>query len=525
MILNAVVAATFTMVVAFAWAGLVTVAAGACIAGNRWRSAATVVVVGVVLFASVFGVLAQSHADVALSYFVLGLGTSVGLAIQVPVLVKASSRAVPLAVFVGVIGVIRVMAAFVPINFTALDPYHYAFGAATIFSDGWMHQNYDLPPETLFWLDTIRVSRAPAIAMLWPLAAFQIGITINDVFAQGTVFLLFAGVLIFDALDGFLNRVWRVAITAAGLGALNTTTLLVGGQINQCFAILVLTGLVWIARYSTSERFYLGTVVMSAYAVGAGYPEMLLAVPLYIAGGILLRGATWQRIWQTAVGALVGIALVQLITRFQSISYLVSQTSSRPGWYPLVHAPTNGIEAWSIIATGFFDGWGLLALLTPVTFIAVLPNRICKTVELPRTVTQALLVSLVPFVGLITWAVVQSVNTNYTTFKIAGWLGPAAAVVLWVLATRARSWQQTAACALVLSLGILRLLTIAVEVPFDLQNVARVPPAGPTWQPESTSRSGVTCVIRPGADDYVSVIIAVAESSAPTRGCRLDLSY
>jgi hypothetical protein len=481
---------------------------------------------GLLLYLSVFAALAEIQANLSIALTVLGFGTLAGIALLVVNYSHEPRRAIVVAIIATAIALIGVVVRLIPVNFGAADPYNYAFAAATLFDNAWLSQNAArLPnPEGLATLlSLVRVSRAPVVALVWPSAGLQFGVTLADIFAVGFLLLALTFIVIFDTLRGLLDVPSRVLVAAGSVGAANLASVLLGGQINQPFALFTLACMLWLARNVGNNLLYVSSLVLSSYVITAGYPEMLIALPLYGAGASMLHGASWRALLLTACGLFVGFVLAQLLTGMGSLAYVFNQSTAIPGWQPLAHTPTSLLEVWSQILAGPWLARTALVIIAPLLALVWLRPGQRSLVRVPRPIALSMLGAFAIFAVILTVTLTHSPNPNYATFKLAGWLGPAILVDACLISGAVQGRAQWGALALALSLATVRVAMLPFELNIDIRSVAAVPNPGIAWHFTDPDESGA-CVVQPTSAGDVFLFQAIAESAAPTRDCRIAVA-
>jgi hypothetical protein len=256
-------------------------------------------------------------------------------------------------------------------NPAAADPRHYAYLATATFHDEWLQQLASVPEVRRPILDVHysgRLTRAPETAMLWPPAAFARGVDIDMVTQVAAWFLGVAFVLLVDILSGLAPLLARVMLAAGGIGAFNVASVLTAGQVNQPVALVAILTAVWICRYTDGPRARLLTLTLVGYVLAAGYPEFLVAVPLYFGCIVVLRPTSWRRVMSEGIAIPLGALSADLTTGFTIHRYIASQSAAVPGWHPLYSSPHGVGGLWARVLLQHRPHWWLVLI---VIFVAL----------------------------------------------------------------------------------------------------------------------------------------------------------
>src|SRR5262249_40143574 len=148
-------------------------------------------------------------------------------------------------------------------------------------------------------------------------------------------------VVLIDVLPSDLPLPTRSILALGGIGAFNVTSVLVGGQANQAFAVAVGLVAVWLYRSLDNSATRCAALVLAAAAIAAGYPEFLAVLPLYYLCMLLVRPFTWREAIGASLSLAAGVAIIAASSRLANLAHLVGQTSAAPLWWPLDRDPSN----------------------------------------------------------------------------------------------------------------------------------------------------------------------------------------
>ncbi len=408
-------------------------------------------------------------------------------------------------------------------NAGALDPTTYAFATTALFEDHWMHSELSQLTTYAWLVDTMQdvvVSRVPSIAILWPGAALGFGVSAQTVFSMASWLILVSIVLFADVLSTSIPLPVRLLLAAGAVGLFNQMAVLAGGQINQAFAVCIGLAVVWAVRWASLSRTRLTMLALTGAAVAAGYPEFLLALPIYLLCALLARPHSMAATVQSGAAVLGGVAAIQVTSRLGNIHYLLAQVEVRPGWWPLVAEPHNIAELWAtVIFQRSLSISGLaVAVVAAGVAIALIP-RLMRTMEEPKLPLSTIAASLA--VLLVCWSAValHSPNANYAAFKVGGWIAPGLLLCAWLLVGRLGPSSQRIAMSLLVLVSTVRLVGLSVETPWRLAMYASII-TSPVW---TIAQEPGGCVVYPGADQPESVMAAISESAAPRHNCHVQV--
>lgn len=495
---------------------------------TAWRTVAAQYLLGGLLAAAALGLAGQLGLPFPLVVVLAGVFLLAGLA----GCLWPSDTALPrwrLALAAG-LGLLLLPCLLVPAAPVAVDPGLGLYLAARVFHQEWFVANEPLlsaasaalagqdaaPAGQFASSDTLlTLSRLPALAPLWPTAALGLPLGIESVFQVAAWLLLVAALLFADALVGALHWTWRLLFAAGALGAFNVMSVSIGGQLWQPFALAAAIGVVWLCRHTDRPRARLPACFLLGAAIAGGYPEFLLALPLYLACAPPPRRAAWRTTLRESAAVLAGVALVLLTTRGGTLTYLLLQGGQPTGWSPLARAPDQPL-------------WFLRALLLPETPwwapLLLYPPALLLARRLPACRGGAPAPAWPVWLGalalLAVWyALVQRAgNANYAAFKLAGWGGPALLLLAWAARPTLPPRPGWLLGAAVLALALARAAVLPTVVPHDRPTY---PPAAALYREDApTAASG--CVIHVDASDLNALLRAIAWSAAPWRGCPLD---
>jgi hypothetical protein len=409
-------------------------------------------------------------------------------------------------------------------NPVAADPRNYAYLAVSTFHDDWLQELVWVPAARRPILDVSylgRLTRAPDVAMLWPTAAFARGVGIDMVTQAGAWFLVVTFVLLADILSGLVPLLARLALAAGGIGAFNAASALTAGQINQPVALVTIVTAVWICRFTDAVWTRLLTLTLVGYVLASGYPEFLIAVPLYFCCIVVVRPTSWRRVVSEIAAIALGALFADLTTGFASHRFIASQSSAVPTWSPLPASPRGVVGLWTAIALQHSPRWWLLLIV----FVAGVYVWRSRTPSMTLTGEQiplwlAVATGLTFMAGLWSWAVLRADNINYATFKLGGWLGPGLMLLGGSLLRYARPAGRLALGTVLLTVAASRCVVLAQQLP-------TMNPSGawrPVWTSEPTPGRDSRCRVRVASQRYDVVLRTIAESAAPMRGCALEVS-
>jgi hypothetical protein len=319
---------------------------------------------------------------------------------------------------------------------------------------------------------------------------------------------------------------WLVAAVVAlgAVGEFNRQAIAESGQINQATALFVSVALVWLCRATRRPRVRLLAAALGGYVVMAGYPELLVAAPLYLACIVLIDGGKLRPALAVgavfALGALAGLVFAEL----RPISYLVGQSEVGNHTMPFARPPTNLAEAWLFMLIGLYRApWLLLAI--PLAAAGVW--RFARGGPHARPARLGLVVALVGLVGLVavwSWALSRALNVNYSTFKLAGWLGPGLFLFGWLAVGYARPTARALLTGLLLSLALVRVADFVVTRPEGsrLRIWARYAERT-NWRLEPLANADTACRLVVQGGGYANFMRAAAATSAPLHDCQVVL--
>jgi hypothetical protein len=331
-------------------------------------------------------------------------------------------------------------------------------------------------------------------------------------------FLGVAFVLLVDILSGLAPLLARVMLAAGGIGAFNVASVLTAGQVNQPVALVATLTAVWVCRFTDAPRTRLLTLVLVGYVLAAGYPEFLIAVPLYFGCIVVLRSTSWRRVMSESIAIPLGVLFAHLTTGFTSHRYIASQSSAAPEWHPLASSPQGVVGLWARVLLQHRPHWWLVLI---VIFVGLYLWR-SKAKATPLEGTEIAMwrvvgIGLTFMAGLWSWAVLGAGNINYATFKMSSWLGPGLSLLGWASLQHSRPAVRWALGTMLLTVAVFR----CVVLPGQLPTMSRLSAWHPVWTKEIGPGEDSRCVVRAVSQRYDVVLRAIAESAAPARGCAL----
>ena len=504
---------------AFAWSGVGRLLLGSACAGAPVRTVVAEYLIGGLAYATLFGLLAHLSLPFTLAVAVLLAFAALGVwaSVRRP---RACELRLRLACAAGVV-ISLAIASATPINPNALDPTTYAYMSSVIFQGGWLSESLAGVPDGEWLRSTGQegvVTRAPALALLWPAAALGWGLTARTVAGLAGWFLLPTVAALADVLEGYMPLVPRLLLAIGAIGVYNEVTVLVDGQVNQTFALAVSVGAVWSCRFLDSRRAQRVVLGLVGAAVAAGYPEFLAALPLYLVCCGLFGARSVRGLLADGLALTAGWALVQLTTGLRNARFLFEEAAANPSWWPLPSDPTNVGDVWVDVVVERPPPPLLAVLLVPLAWYAWRASR--PTGHAPIFCARRLAwLSLAVVPGMaVAWSLValHGPNPNYATFKLGGWLGPGLFLLAAGLAPLLRPSGRHVLTAGLVVLAAARVLGLAIDTPpkLLLYATSRASPAL-----GSVQAFGAECFVQLGSPDVRDEMAALAASAAAVRGC------
>lgn len=514
------------LLAAYAGAGVVVVPGRT--SANVWRIGAARCLIGWLTFAIMFTLMwhaATSYSVAVMTIILFGAGFTAIATITIQHQV-AEWR----SIIVCILLVTLVLIVLRGIVFASLpgDPYLYAACGAMAFNTDWIGKHIgdrQIASFVLGIVENCRFTRGSAIAPVFIPTMIGSGVDIQWIYRIAILQYVLALILMIDILGKEAPITARVIMSLAGIGSMSLVSARVGGQVNQAFAILLVTSAVWWVRYIDAKRTSAWFWGATGFLIAAGYPEFLLATPFYLACCAIV-GLRVKDLVICGAAVLVGAVVVVLSTRFEVVRFLVHQSGSLVGWNPLGVQLADPWDAWWTIVHGSPNGywllptWSLFLVACVACYVAenrheLGRRRVCMRGRLEGAAAAVL--AGCSFAAA-TWSLGVTGNVNYAVFKLAGWIGPGLMVVGWVLV---RHRGQLAGLA-----GVVVLLSIASFRAIDLWgwlSLSSPAATGPRVMYRETSGPvGGECVVISDSAYGIVVLRAIAESSAAVRGCGVE---
>jgi len=260
--------------VAFATGGLgrIALASSGCLGKSQLREFAAEVAIGILGFCMVLGALSELNAPLQAVIVVVGVLLVAGLVSLVVEVIRAGRSSVLRIGVAVVLSVSLLIAGFTPVNPGAADPVNYAYITATLFRPDWVPANLGALPNSSWYVDLARegmLVRSAAVALLWPPAVWGLGLEARSVASLAAWLTAISFLLLIDLLHGQAPLLVRAVLAAGGLGAFNSTAVLVGGQVNQAFAIASILAAVWLYRWLPTASSRTAVLFLTGAAITA----------------------------------------------------------------------------------------------------------------------------------------------------------------------------------------------------------------------------------------------------------------
>jgi hypothetical protein len=495
---------------------------GRLVPGRWWADRSRSVVpgcylFGFVLFTSLFALGAELHVSLPMAV----AGTAVFLVIGAVGLLRAAFGDRRTLLPHGLIGLgiaaYWVLGTYFGGNEGAIDPYFYAASPFVVFERDWLTRGLTPLPDAAAVQDLLQLvatTRAGASAVLWPVALFGDGLGVGQVTEAGVGLILVSGLICADLVPRSVDRWVAVVSGLGGIGVYNAIAILSGGQLQQAVAMLIVLAFVWLARGCSGALTASMILMLGSFALSASYPEFLVALPIYVAVVVVVRGQPPTATLAQLAGLIAGFGLELAVSRGASLDYLLNQAIVTPGWQPLPHPPASAIEAAIDVVVQTRPPLILLALmaLTSGAFWARWRGD-AGSGAVPRNAIGLLAL------GCLVWIVVliRTPNLSYAVFKLGGWLGPGLVLMAWGIIDVLRGQKRRLAQTGLVFFALSRAASL-VYGGGEVLNVGR-PALAPQWPRELTANGG--CVVAVDASDRTRIVAGIAGSAAPFHNCSL----
>lgn len=409
-----------------------------------------------------------------------------------------------------------------------IDPINYAYGTARIFHNGWFVDNIaQLRPRGIDNLDVlVSATRASAIAYLWPITAFGMGI--GPLLVYQTSAWLYFLCLAFTALllTEFTSIPASIVIALAAVGISNIRSLVILGQINQAFVLAAVCCGIYLARQFSSGYRRDMVYALTSYLVMSGYPEFLLCLPLYFLCALLDTTTRYRDLAHAAVSAGIGVLTASIATGFYGTGYIHNQASMLSPLPSVAPKPDTLLGVWrgltlesaqlDGLSTAYIVASSLCAAGVFVTMYRSRRDRLKPATSLVWYLAISALLLFALYGFLILHA--PDANRGYRLFKLAGWLGPGLLLLLCALRRFLPLWASPVAIAGVTILTTLRLL--GVQQGYTPTNA---------WSPDSLAVIGASfheggCRVEAASSLSAVYLMAISVSAAPFHGCQISTS-
>lgn len=498
--------------------GRIALAGNGCVRKSRLRQSAAEFAVGMLGFFVLVACLSEANARLEFALAMLGGFLVAGLLAFAIQEMRRTSRS---SIRIGVIAFIAaslLIAGLTPVNPGAADPVNYAYITATLFRLNWVTAHLNAIPSSSWYIGLARtgmLTRSPAVALLWPPSVWSFGVEARTVAALAAWFTAISFMLVVDLLHGQAPLAARALLALGALGAFNSTAVLVGGQINQAFAIAAALTSIWLYRWLPTATARVLAIVLGATAITAAYPEFLAALPLYFLCMALLGMHTWRHLATATAGLAGGVALILLLSKFAVLQYVLSQAGQGPGWWPLPEDPNSVADIWRAAVLQYPPPRLALVLVLPAVWFGW---RVwSQSSGPPKRLVLGVLIALVAMLAVWTWPILQAPNANYATFKIGGWIGPGLVILTWQLARWANPLLGKPLAAALLGLVMLRGLGMAANIVGLVPDYA----VAQVQAPEVRVDPDGACHVVLSSSQQETVAAAIASSAAPARDCDL----
>jgi hypothetical protein len=527
-------AALLLGVILFSFSGLARVLLGASLMQTPRRRVCAEYYVGGLVYAALFSTAFQLGLPTAVFTPIAGVGACLGL---LGIRHEFTSPGRPFVRIQTAILLIAALAilSFVPANWGAADPINYAFMGATALEPGWLsaQAQRDALPEVARFVrlrDLGALSRAPEIGLVWPFAALW-AIDASVVTQVSTWMLLIAVALLADTMAALARPGVAVTLALGGIGLLNAESALIGGQLNQPFALITVLGMLWVSRFHFDERRRFLVFCLATYLVVSGYPEFVLALPLYLGCIAIVSRNSARAVIRDGAAMASGFGLVLLGTRGDVFEYLTNQSASAPYWRPLGLTQGSLPEAWAAMLLlppsrlWPQPAWARTALAA-ASLVACYGwvRQMAPRPDLPSFGWPGFLAGLV-LVGGWSWVIRGSPNSDYAAFKIGGWIGPGLVLFAWVLANKVRGPLARVVVAAVVFIALVRTAALIGDTVIAVQRQLRDVPNPVLWRLAQVEDGAPHCVVEAVSSRVDVVLRTVAESAAPERGCSFAVSH
>lgn len=335
-----------------------------------------------------------------------------------------------------------VLGRIVPFNPHSLDLKHYTMEQAWNFGlPTWIQDNPTLGAAAPYLYNLITASRTASGAFSWIYNEANISID-RGVVMEGCLALLLLSIfqiaVLLRKIQGPVLAKVSLPIFLLSVPAIlnpnHMVAILLGGHINQAMGMLALTTLlILLAENSREGQQTLLVRYLPFVACGSvlflSYPEMCLALPVYLWGSLLLfPNLNRKDFVLSGLAVLLGTLIVSIPRATEVAEFLAGQLAVGIKWAPMVGYANHPFCYLALLSSGGYHKWLLpLLLMGWGIFFMDLWRR--------KAVSKNGLIFVVGFLTLVSTAIIKSGDAHYISFKLSGWFVPIISLVVlkyWV---------------------------------------------------------------------------------------------